>query len=143
VSVADLQTLAQVQSRRRATPKHEMTGRVEEKAATDVDEKKLEKACLKTIWHRDKHRCRVCGCKVEKSLERTPRRGEGHHIAGRADRAVRFDPRSRLLVCALDHERLELNKLFILATAKQMFVCEENRKSYINADKKLKFQEAK
>jgi hypothetical protein len=71
------------------------------------------------------------------------RRGEGHHIAGRADRAVRFDPRNRLLVCALDHERLELNKLFILATAKQMFVCEENRKSYINADKKLKFQEAK
>jgi hypothetical protein len=43
----------------------------------------------------------------------------------------------------IGHERLELNKLFILATAKQMFVCEENRKSYINADKKLKFQEAK
>lgn len=134
----DLPTMAE--RPRCAQQKWEMQGRVAEKAETIVDEKKLERACLKIVWKRDERKCRACGCKVAKSLERTPKRGETHHIAGRADYAVKFDSRNRVLVCALCHEKLELLKLFIIATAKQMFTV--NGKSYINGDsKKLKFQE--
>lgn len=135
-ALARLSTLAD--SSQRAYQKWEMDGRVAEKKVELVDEKKLEEACLKIVWKRDKHRCRVCDCHVIRSLARVPNRGEGHHLAGRADYAVKFDPRNRVLVCALCHEKLELLKLFIIATAKQMF--RVNGKSYINGDKPIQFK---
>lgn len=136
-ALARLTTLAD--NPQRAQQKWEMEGRVAEKKSADLDEEKLERQCLNIVWKRDEGKCRACGCRVIKSLERAPNRGETHHIAGRADYAVKFDSRNRVLVCAICHEKLELLKLFIIATAKQMF--RVNGKSYINGDKPIQFKE--
>lgn len=136
-ALARLTTLAD--SPQRAQQKWEMEGRVAEKKAVDIDEGKLERQCLKIVWKRDEGKCRACGCTVIKSLDRAPNRGETHHIAGRADYAVKFDPRNRVLVCALCHEKLELLKLFIIATVRQIF--KVGGKSYINGDKHIQFKE--
>lgn len=139
--ISDLPTLAEVNARPRATPKYAIPSRLAEKTAEDKAEKKAEAVAKKAVWTRDRSRCRVCGCRVLKALDLTEKRGEVHHVAGRADRVVRWDPRNLLLVCAKDHERLERNQLLIVATARQMFVA-ENGKSYIDATKKIKFKEA-
>jgi 5-methylcytosine-specific restriction endonuclease McrA len=125
----------------RATPKHGEKTRAEQFKADAKDEKQQEAVCKKAVWTRDKGCCRSCGDKVLKQLAYHPKRGETHHVVGRADWAVRFDPRNRVLVCAECHERIERGKVAIIGTARQMFTA-ENGKSYLNADCKLKFTEA-
>lgn len=134
-------SLVDRQTERYATAKDAMPLRADVARKEARDEKKLEAACLKTIWKRDEAKCRHCHVKVVKSLEYLPTRGEGHHIASRGDWAVRFDPRNRILLCAACHELVERLRLFIVGTAKQMFTVDG--KSYLNADCKLRFKKAK
>jgi hypothetical protein len=115
--------------------------RLDEKTIAIRNEKILEAACKKAVWKRDEGICRCCGTKVIKALELTPKRAESHHIVGRADWAVRFDPRNRVLVCAVCHEAIERNRILIVGTARQMFTA-ENGKSYLNADCPLEFRKA-
>jgi hypothetical protein len=122
-------------------PKSEML-RAEAFKSAERDEKKLEEACKRIVWKRDKGECRHCETKVVKSLAYQPKRGETHHIIGRAFQLLRFDPRNRMLVCAACHERIEKCLLFIVGTARQMFTAEDG-KSYLNADCKLRFTEKK
>lgn len=137
----DRPSLNEVQRTSRAVSKDKIPTRLEEKTEAIVDEKKLEAACKKRVWTRDKSLCRVCGCKVLKSLALQPKRGETHHIVGRADQAVRFDPRNRVLVCATDHEAIERHRIVIIGTARQMFTAYDG-KAYLNADTPLTFKRA-
>lgn len=58
-----------------------------------------------TVWHRDRNRCRCCGRKVIKTLDRVPERGEVHHLHGRTG-DLRFEDKAAVLVCLTCHERL-------------------------------------
>ena len=134
-------SLVERQATRRATPKHAEKTRAEQHTDQAREEKKAEAACVKRVWQRDEGQCRHCKVKVLKSLEYQPKRGETHHIVGRATWAVRFDPRNRILLCAACHELVERLRLFIVGTAKQMFTVDG--KSYLNADCKLRFTKSK
>jgi hypothetical protein len=54
---------------------------------------------------------------------------------------VRWDARNGLLVCGTDHDRLEQNKVVILATGKQMFRVNGLAKNYIDGSQQVKFKE--
>lgn len=98
------------QGERYATSKQAMTTRLEVKDAKDkADDKKLEQ------W----------------------KRGEAHHIASRADRAVRHDVRNGLHTCLGCHEKFTLCKLFIHQIAKHLFTV--GTTTYINGSKKVTF----
>lgn len=81
--------------------KSRLEERVEKKPLTVVD----EKAFKATVWKRDRDRCRCCGRKVRKCLERVPERGEVNHIHGRIG-DLRFEDRSAILLCCSCHEKV-------------------------------------
>lgn len=74
--------------------------KVEAKPLTKVDEKKFKG----DVWVRDKKRCRCCGRKVVKTIERVPERGEVNHLHGRTG-DLRFEVRAAALMCLTCHER--------------------------------------
>lgn len=139
--LSDLPTLGEQQAKWFGKPIPKGPSQRELNDAEDRDEKKAEAAWKKAIWKRDESQCRVCEREVKRSMKRISGRGEVHHIASRADKTVRWDPRNGLLTCAKCHDRLERNEVVILATGKQMFV--ENGKSYIDGRCRLKFKETK
>lgn len=74
--------------------------KVEARPLTKVDEKTFKA----DVWKRDGKRCRCCGRKVIKCLDRVPERGEVNHIHGRAG-DLRFEVRAAILMCLKCHER--------------------------------------
>ena len=106
MSLSNLPTLADLDRVRRATPKHEMTSRLTEKAESRKVEKKQERFWREAIWERDKGKCRWCRRQVVKSLALIPERGECHHITPREHRPTRWDARNGVLLCASDHMRI-------------------------------------
>lgn len=145
MSLAGLQALTDQSRRRYATPKHTIPTQLDTKIAERRDDKKLDAAFLAAVWARDKAKCRVCGCKVFKSLAVSARRGEVHHIEGRADRAVRHDRRNGLLCCAIHHQAFTRHQLVIGAGTRPLPMFKAgNGKLYVNADSRLlKFTEAR
>src|SRR5207253_9654735 len=92
----DLPTLDQAARTKRRNSKG--ATRLEQRTAEDADDRRREVACTTKVWRRDEGKCRVCGTKVTRTLALDPKRGETHHLAPRADRRVRFDPRNRILL---------------------------------------------
>lgn len=106
MGIADLPTLQEMQATRRALPKGAEPSRLQVKTAKAKDESKEEKRWRAEVWTRDDGHCRWCKRKVVKTLALVPNRGECHHIAGRVVRAIRWDVRNALLLCASCHERI-------------------------------------
>lgn len=115
--------------------------RAEENDAADkLDAKKLA-VWQGEVFARDKHVCRCCGVKVQRTLKRISKRAEANHIKGRADLAVRYDRRNGLTLCLTCHRRVTGNvndKLVIVGT--KFFTIEKTR--YIDGDHTVKFKEA-
>ena len=138
-----LPTLAEVSARRRATPKHAIPTRLDTKTATDKDDARALEVWRRAVARRDRHRCRVCGCKTVATLALDPRRGEAHHIVSRTNPVTRTDVRNGLHVCLKDHQRLTRHQLFVVGTASQMFQAGTAGKWYLDATCALTFTPTK
>lgn len=114
--------------------------RVDQNAKDDRADQAAERRWKREIWKLDKHVCRCCGVHVEKSLDLMPNRGECHHVAGRADKAVRWDIRNGVLLCYRCHEKVEHNEILVIQIARWAFRIAG--KTYLNGRKKLTFKEA-
>lgn len=117
--LANVPTVDQVAAARRGQPIPKGPSRLDVKEAKAVDESKAEARWKKTVWARDKGRCRCCKTRVEKTIELIPERGEVHHVKGREHKPTRWDPRNGLLLCKRDHDRVTgavNDKLVIIAT---------------------------
>ncbi len=126
-----LPTLAEVNAKPRSCWKHDIEQRSDKNAKDDRQDKAAEGRWKREIWKRDKHLCRCCDKHVEKSLDLMPNRGECHHLAGRADKSVRWDVRNGILTCHDCHEAIEHNEIAVL-----------QGRTYLDGDKKLKFKKA-
>jgi len=134
-----LPTLAEISAIRRATPKHELRSRLEDKtAAKQADARELE-AWRRAVSARDHGRCRVCRIKTLRTLELVPNRREIHHIVSRTNPVVRYDVRNGLTVCLEHHQQLTRHQLFVMGTAADLFTAGRTGKKYLNADRPLKF----
>jgi hypothetical protein len=137
-----LPTLAEMDAQLRGKPQLKGASRVEMKDDDRaIDKEKLDKF-KQVVWLRDKGRCRKCGVKVLKTLTLTAKRGEVNHVAGRSDRAVRYDPRNGILLCNSPcHEQVTgaVNvKVVIVGTV----FFEVSGTRYINAAKPVTFKVA-
>lgn len=129
------------QRQRMACPKSATPSRLEQKTAKDKDDATKLAQWRAEVRDRDEGKCRCCDMKTIKTISLHPRRGEANHVAGRDDRAVRYDTRNGIHLCLRCHERCtgKVNdKLKIVGTA--WFTKAGTR--YINADHKVTFQEA-
>lgn len=99
-----LPTLAEIELMRMGKPISKGKTRLEEKTAARPLTKVTDKDFRMAVWTRDKHRCRCCGRKVQKILDRVPERGEVNHIHGRTG-DLRFEVRAAILMCLQCHER--------------------------------------
>lgn len=138
MAIADLPTVAEVAAARRG-PIAKGPSRLDVKTADDRDEARDEKAWRKACITRDGKVCRRCQRVVVVQLELAPNRLEVHHVAGRADRAVRWDVRNGIVVCATCHGLLTRHLLFILQAAKHLFTV--GSQTYLNASKKVTFSD--
>src|SRR5205823_10222114 len=133
----DLPTLDQAARTKRRNSKG--ATRLEQRTAEDADDRRREVACTTTVWRRDAGTCRVCGTKVTRTLRFEPLRGETHHLAPRADRRVRFDPRNRILVHLNCHARFKAGTIHVVRDTAQTFAIDG--RIYLNADHPLTFAE--
>lgn len=79
--------------------------RLEQRMADDQRVVVTEAGFKKTVWTRDRYRCRCCVRQVVKTPAAVPERGEVHHIHGRGGE-LRFEDRAALLLCLRCHERV-------------------------------------
>lgn len=113
--------------------------RLEAKVEKRSDESKDEKKAKAEVWKLDGHCCRWCKRKVQRVLELVPERAEFHHVSGRVVKAIRWDIRNLILLCATCHERLTgkvAEKCVIVS--RHVFTVDEVQ--YINARKVLRFK---
>jgi hypothetical protein len=143
MGLADLQTLGDLQRTRRAVPKHALPTRLDTKAAADQDDAQQLEAFRRAVVHRDRGRCRVCGCRTVKTLALDPKRREVHHICSRTNPVTRYDPRNGITVCHRDHRRLTAHHLFVIGKASEMFQAGKVPKWYLDASCPLQFTETK
>jgi hypothetical protein len=141
MNITDLPSMGEVNAQRRAVPKWQIPTRLETKTADAKDDKHVLETWKQAVKARDKSRCRVCGRKTVVTLALDPKRGEAHHIAGRADKAVRTDVRNGLHCCLLCHGKFK-HGLHVIATAAQMFTA-SNGKRYIDCNQPVAFKETK
>lgn len=137
---ANLPTLDQQQAIRRAMPKGSEPSRLQRKVAKQKDEAKDERRFVQAVWKRDAGKCRWCGRVVRKCLDLAPDRGEVHHVSGRVVKAIKYDRRNGLLLCAGPcHERLtgRINERFLLVPSRTFVV---DGIAYANADHGVRFK---
>jgi hypothetical protein len=140
LSSLNLSTLAEINAEKRATPKGAEPSRLQVKEAKRKDESKDEARWRKEVWKRDGGKCRWCGREVVKTIELINERGECHHVSGRVVKAIRWDRRNGILLCAGPcHERLtgKVNEKFLIHSKHTFQVDGIN---YINADRPVRFQ---
>lgn len=124
-----------------AEQKWQMDTRVDASDAKDREDKRRLEVWRSAVYAADRYLCRCCGLKVKRTLKLTAERAEAHHVAGRADVTVRYDPRNGLTLCYKCHRRVTGNvadKLVIVGSV--FFTIETTR--YIDAREPVEFQEA-
>ena len=131
----DLPTLDDASRTKRRNTKG--TTRLEQRTTHDADDRRREVACTATVWRRDQGKCRVCGTHVKRTLRFEPLRGETHHLAPRADRRVRFDPRNRILVHLKCHARFKAGTIRVVRDGAETFTIDS--RIYLDADHPLTF----
>lgn len=136
-----LPTMADVEAdrQRKREPIAKGPTRLETKTGADKDEKRDERLWRKACIKRDGKICRCCGRVVVQQLELAVNRLEVHHVAGRADRVVRWDVRNGIVLCSECHGKVTERRLFILQAARFLFHVNGLAKTYINASKKVTF----
>lgn len=134
-------TLAQMNEKPRAEQKGNIPTRLAEKKSDDKDEKAKEKLWRKGCIKRDGKICRHCDRVVVQQLELAPNRLEVHHIASRVDRAVRWDVRNGIVLCAECHEKVTRYRLVIVQVTRHRFTVDDSTKRYINAFKPVTWVE--
>lgn len=132
-------TLNSRQTERYAEAKSEMDTRLDVKSAKDKDDEKQLDAWRKGLRLRAKGRCQHCGIKTVKTLALDPKRGEGHHLVGRADKALRYDLRNGLHLCLKCHTAITTGKLFVQQLAKHLFKLGD--RTLVNGAKPVTFTE--
>jgi predicted restriction endonuclease len=126
-----------MRSRPRSIPKG--ASRLEFKTAKDkADVGKLE-AWKRAVFALDKFRCRKCGAKVTRTLERVPHQAQAHHVKGRVEKLVRYDVRNGLCVCGACHDQITgaVNEKWIVVGTK--FFTLQGR-AFINAREPVTFE---
>ena len=105
-SINGLQTMAEINAEKRATPKHEMsTAREEKDAKRKNDEKQLD-AWRKAVTKRDGLKCRWCRRKVQETITACPEQSQTHHATPREHWPTRHDPRNGIRLCGTCHDRI-------------------------------------
>lgn len=135
-------TMAEIEAERRGKPLTKGKTRLEETEA----EKKLtyvdDKAFRADVFKLDKGKCRCCGRKVERVMERVAKRAEVHHVHGRRG-SLRFEVRAALLLCLQCHEKCTgkvQEKCVIVATVTFDLQMKDGLHTFTNAREKVTFQ---
>lgn len=114
-----LPTLAQVNARPHATPKHQVPTKLDravaKKRATSADDRALA-AWARKVKERDEWTDQKTGERLKHGGKLDPLRAEAHHIVSRDDKAVRYDPRNGICLSYATHDAVERNKLRIIGT---------------------------
>lgn len=135
--MADRPTLVDRQRERYAEPKVKPgESRLDVKTDRVKADKLAEAAWKKDVWARDKGKDRYTGKKVTATLTLAPNRGERHHLAGKADKRVRWDRRNGIRLALSTHQQVERNELRIVGTV--FFHVDGHQ--YINADFPVRFE---
>lgn len=102
----NLPTLAEVNQRRRAVPKYQMTTARAEKSEADKDDEGALAAWRKAVTKRDGLKCRWCRCKVVETIARIPKQAQTHHATPREHKPTRHDARNGIRLCGTCHDRI-------------------------------------
>jgi hypothetical protein len=139
MSVSGLLTVAEAAALRAGKPIPKgptKLDRVIERKATKRDDDAKLAAWALAVKERDGWKCRKTKKKLLRTRRLDPLRAEAHHIASRADEAVRYDPRNGITLSMIVHQDVEQNKLRIVGT--QWFVV--GGKRYIDGRHPVKFE---
>jgi len=105
----DRPSLQDAQQRKRATPKHALVTRLEEKADKQKADTKALLAFRVAVFKRDGGKCRICHKKVVRTLALVANRAEAHHKRGRRVAPEdRYNVAAALLTCAACHQAIHL-----------------------------------
>ena len=121
-------------------PKTRVELKAEAKPLTTVNEQQFKAA----VWRRDRNRCRCCGRKVQKALDRIAERGEVHHLYGRIG-DLRFEVKGAILTCLRCHERLtgRVNEKWIVVYPLNSYATfTANHETFVDAASDLQFRRA-
>lgn len=133
MSLADLQTLGDLQRTRRAVPKHAIPTRLDQKTAADTNDAKLLREWARYVRLRDGGKCRVCGVQTIQTLELVPNRCEVHHVVSRTCVVTRYDVRNGVVLCATHHQAVTRHELFPVGAAADMFTVGRTARKFLNA----------
>jgi predicted HNH restriction endonuclease len=112
MSIRDLPTLAEMQAQRRATPKHALVTRLEQKADKQKADTKAMLAFRAAVFKRDGGKCRICHKKVVRTLALVANRAEAHHKRGRRVAPEdRYNVATALLTCAKCHQAIHMGRI--------------------------------
>ena len=139
MALDSLPSLASRSRERYATQKGAMKTRLEERATEQRDERADEKRWRKAVINRDGKICRCCKRKVVAQLALAPERLEVHHVFRRDNQVTRWDRRNGVILCSSCHEDVTRYRVVVTQSARKLFVAAD-QKTYLNADKILKFQ---
>ena len=102
-----------------------------------ADERKLAAWAL-AVKERDGWKDRKTGQRVKRTeIALDPTSAHAHHIASRADEAVRYDIRNGLCLSFATHDAVERNRLRIVGT--KFFI--KHGKRYIDGTHQVRFKE--
>ena len=86
------------------------------KKAARLDDERQLRAWSFAVRVRDRWTDRKTGRRVLRTVNLDPDRGEAHHIAGKDDRAVRYDVRNGICLSLATHQAVEMGRLRIEGT---------------------------
>ena len=98
-----LLTVAEVEALRVGKPILKGPTRLDERIADTRDEQADERRWRKGVIAHDGYVCRCCGRRVIQQLTLAANQLHVHHVAPRADQAVRWDVRNGMVLCAECH----------------------------------------
>lgn len=132
-ALRNVPTLAEIEALRRGKPLAKGKTRLEEKEAKASNDDKSWRECLRIVDARDKHKCRACKRKTEKTLTLCKEREEHHHLVRRRKvKALMFDARNVVTLCAECHSKVTRNQLAPIGKAAHMF--DLGTQKFLNAD---------
>jgi len=139
-----LLTLPEVEALRIGKPILKGPTRLETRIGDTRDEKGNERRWRKAVIALDGQTCQVCRRHVVQQLALAGNQLHVHHVAPRADQAVRWDVRNGMVTCLECHEKLTPHSsapvhLVILQAARFLFTVGD--KTYINAREPVTFEE--
>lgn len=137
--LSKLMTVGERHARRHATPKHQLTTKLDRKMAVQVadraDERKL-RAWATAVKALDKWKDRHTGLAVRRTHVLAPDSAHAHHIAPKGDWNVRYDVRNGICLSFKTHYAVEMNQLRIVGT--KFFT--KKGKRYINGRHPVTFE---